>query len=103
MQSGKLNRTVTFERLTETVSETGAVSATWAPLATVRAQVTDATLEEIEGGNGERPKARLTVVVRYLPGLTLADRLTYGGRAFNILSMAEIGRKRGLEFKAVAP
>ena len=103
MQAGKLDRVVSFERLSETVGTTGAVSTTWDPFAVVRASVTDATQEEIEGGKGEHLKVRITVLMRYRDDISLSDRLTYEGRAFNIVSMVEIGRRKGLELRAVAP
>jgi hypothetical protein len=34
--------------------------------------------------------------------VSVADRIMHGGKAWNIVAVAEIGRKKGLELRAVA-
>ena len=37
--------------------------------------------------------------IRYLAGITTADRVTFDGATYDIDEIAELGRKRGLELR----
>lgn len=101
MRAGKLDRFITIERPTETVAASGAVSSTWANIATVRAELVQQSASEILSGFGEGETGSVIFRIRYLPGLTTADRVIYDGAAYGLQEVAEIGRKRGLELRAV--
>lgn len=100
MRAGKLDRTITIQRSTDTPDEFGTPAFTWTNLATLRAQVVQSSTEEfIENGAEEK-----TVVIfrtRFLPGVTAADRIHYLGSDFNIKELKEIGRREGLEIRCV--
>jgi SPP1 family predicted phage head-tail adaptor len=102
MRAGKLDRSITIERQTETVLPTGAAVSAWSTIASVRAEVVQTTASEIATSYGEAQDGSLTFRVRYLLGITTADRVTYAGQAYDLKTVIEIGRRRSLELMAVA-
>jgi SPP1 family predicted phage head-tail adaptor len=99
MRAGKLDRLITIERQTETVAASGAVAKTWAVVATVRAELVQQNAEEYLAGFGETEGGGAVFRIRYLAGITTADRLVYDGAAFDIDEVVEIGRRRALELR----
>lgn len=103
IEAGKLNRTVTFERQTETVTASGAISKSWQPLMTVRAEVRELRAEEVALGYGTAERETLVFVVRWHPTpISTEDRVLYAGRAYDVRQMVEIGRGVGWKLVAVA-
>lgn len=102
MRAGKLDRTITIERQTETVTASGSVVTAWTIFATVRAEIVQQSASEFLTGFGEAETGTVIFRIRYLASITTADRITYEGTAYNIKEIAEIGRRRGLELRAVA-
>ena len=101
MRAGSLNRLITIERHTETVTASGAVSLTWTPIATVRAELVRQSATEFLSGFGEGESVTVIFRVRYLRGVTTADRIVFEGTAYDLQEVAEIGRRRGLELRVV--
>jgi SPP1 family predicted phage head-tail adaptor len=101
MKAGKLDRQITIERETETVSPAGTVTTAWTIIATVRAGIVTQSTEEFLAAFGEQETAALVFRVRWLPSveITTQDRVTYAGDAFDVKEIQEIGRKRGLELR----
>lgn len=101
MQAGRLDRTITLQRKSETVADSGAVVSAWANLATVRAELIEAAADEAATGYGEAETATRRFRIRWLPSveITTDDRLTYAGAAYNIRAVVEIGRRRALELR----
>lgn len=99
MKAGRLTETVTIERETETVSPAGTVTLTWATIATRKAEVIQASTTELLKPFGEAEETVIVFRVRYVADVTTADRLTYRGQAFNIRTVKEIGRRRGLDLR----
>lgn len=103
MEAGKLTRSVIFERQIETVTASGAVSKSWQPLLTVRAEVRELRAEEIALGYGSAERETLVFVVRWHPTpITTEDRVIYAGRAYDLRQIVEIGRRDGWKLVAVA-
>ncbi|MCS3740228.1 phage head closure protein [Rhizobium sp. BK661] len=102
MRAGKLDRTISVERLAETVSASGAVSSAWTNIATVRAEIVHQSASEFLTGFGEAQDGTIIFRVRYLPGISTADRVAYNGASYDLKEITEIGRRRGLELRAVA-
>ncbi len=100
MRAGTLERTIVLERSTTTRNATGAAVETWAPVATLRAQVVQIA-EEFIRDTGKAAETIMTFRTRYIAA-SLADRIVYQGRIFDIAQIKEIGRRRGLEIRAVA-
>ena len=51
---------------------------------------------------GEAENGTIVFRVRYLAGITTADRVSYAGQVYDLKEVTEIGRRRGLELRAVA-
>jgi len=102
MRAGKLDKTITIQRFTSTVDEYGTPVETWADLATVRAQIIQATTEEFIKGWGASTEAATVFRIRHMDGITPADRVTYQGRAYDLKEIKEFGRREGLDLRCVA-
>ncbi len=105
MRAGKLDRVIIIMRTdpdAETASASGAVVPTWKNIAAVRAEIVEHFAQELATGFGEAEKGTITIRIRYLPGITTADRVSYASKVYGIKEIREIGRQRGLELRAVA-
>lgn len=102
MRAGKLDRIITIERKTETLSETRMPVATWNAVATVRAEIVAASAVEFLTGFGEAESGTIVFRIRYLADITTADRVSYAGKIHDLKDITEIGRRRGLELRAVS-
>lgn len=99
---GMMNRRITIERQTETVNPSGSVVKAWTPVATVWAEVLQQTASEFFTGFGEAETGTVIFRVRYRPGITTADRVTYDGTGFGIKEIKTIGRRHALELRGEA-
>ncbi|WP_242217272.1 phage head closure protein [Shinella zoogloeoides] len=102
MRAGKLDKTITIERRGEIVDDFGTVTEGWASLATVRAQVIQQGTEEFLQNAGTDAQTAIVFRIRRLSDLTTADRVSYGGRAFDVKEIKELGRRGGLDLRCVA-
>lgn len=102
IRAGKLDRTITLQRKTETVSDSGGVVTAWTDFATVRAEIVQQSASEFLTGYGEAEAGTVIFRIRYLAGITTSDQIMFDGTAYNIKEIAEIGRRRILELRAVA-
>lgn len=101
IRAGKLDRTITIQRQTQAKDGPRVVTA-WTDIATVRAEIVQQSASEFLTGYGEAETGTVIFRIRYLGGITTADRILFDGTAYNIKEIAEIGRRRGLELRAVA-
>lgn len=103
MRAGKLDRTIRIERMEKGIpTATGTRVPSWTEFATVWAELVKWSASEFSTGYGEAENGTVIFRIRYLGGITTADRITYEGRAHDIKEIAEIGRRHGLEIRAVA-
>src|SRR5690606_16082130 len=102
MRAGKFDRSIAIERQTETVNPSGSVVTAWTNIATVRAEIVTQSASEFLTGFGEAEDGTIVFRIRYLGGITTADRVSYNGVAYDLKEVTEIGRRRGLELRAVA-
>jgi SPP1 family predicted phage head-tail adaptor len=102
MQAGKLQQRIELQRLTETVNPSGAVMQTWATYASGKAELRQAGLSEFLTSYGEGTTDTAVFLLRWVPGVSVSDRIVHGGKVWNIVALAEIGRRRGIELRAVA-
>lgn len=102
MQAGKLQQVVELQRLTEIVAPGGNVLPSWATYATGKAELRQAGVSEFLTTFGEGVTNNAVFLIRWVPGVSVADRILHGGKFWNIVAIAEIGRRRGLELRAVA-
>jgi SPP1 family predicted phage head-tail adaptor len=101
-RAGKLNQTILIERSTTTMGATGAPQESWSTLATMRAEIVEASTDEIVRENGANTEMTITFRTWFIEGVTCADRVTFEGRPHNIKSIKEVGHRRALEIKALA-
>ena len=98
MRAGNLDREITIQRFTTTVDDYGTPVQTWANVATVRAQLIQASTQEyIRGGAVDETVAVFRTW--WLNGITNADRVVYNGQNLNIKETKELGRRNGLEIR----
>lgn len=102
MRAGKLDRTIIIERLTKTLNENRMPVFAWTNFATVRAEILQQSANEFLTGFGEAEAGAIIFRIRYLSGITTADRVTYAGTVYDLQEIKEIGRRRGLELRAIA-
>lgn len=102
MKSGKLDRHITIERSAETIDDYGRTATTWSTIATVRAEILQATTAEFLRSYGEAETSAIAFRIRAIPGVEIrtSDRVAYAGEAFNLVEIREIGRRRWLELRA---
>ncbi len=102
MRSGKLDKVIRIDSFgSSAVDDYGTSAATWSALATVRAQVIQSSSEEFLRGSGASEENTIIFRIRYLDGITTADRIHYNGQYFNIKEITEIGRRKGLDLRAL--
>lgn len=99
---GNMDRRITINRKTETVKPSGDVDKTWTPVAVVWAEVLQQTATEFFTGYGEAETGTMIFRVRYRPGITTADRVTYNGQSYDLKEIKEIGRFEALELRGEA-
>nr|WP_111298641.1 phage head closure protein [Paracoccus saliphilus] len=101
MKAGKLTETIQIERATDTVNDYGTPSTAWRPFASVRAERIDQTTEEFMRSFGASDEQAVVFRIRFLDGVTNADRVLWEGQAFNIQQVTPIGRRKGLDLRCV--
>jgi len=102
MEAGKLQHRIELQRLAETIAPSGHVQQVWTTYATGRAELRQAGVSEFLTTFGEGVSNNAVFVIRWVPGVSVADRILHGGKGWNIVAIAEIGRRKGLELRAVA-
>lgn len=102
MQAGKMQHTIELQRLTETLNPARHAIQTWTTYASGKAELRQAGVSEFLTSFGEGVTNNAVFVIRWIPGVALSNRILHGGKVWNIVALAEIGRRRGLELRAVA-
>lgn len=102
MQAGKLQHPIDLQRLTETLGPNRQAVQTWNTYATGRAELRQAGVSEFLTTFGEGVTNNAVFVIRWIPGVSVSDRILHGGKVWNIVAIAEIGRRKGIELRAVA-
>lgn len=105
MFAGPLDRRIVLERRTGAADDFGHPAETWTTLATVWASKED--VSDAERLRAAERAAIITTRFQIRHSTTVADlnpkdRLSYGGRIYDINAVKEIGRKVGLEITAAA-
>jgi SPP1 family predicted phage head-tail adaptor len=102
MRAGRLDRSITIQRSTYIVDDTGNPAYDWTDLTTQRAEIIQASTEEFIRAYGAADETVTIFRLRFFDGITNADRVLYAGMAHNIKEVKEIGRRKGLEIRTVA-
>lgn len=101
MKAEKMDRKLTIQRGSTTVDDYGTPAFTWADVATVPAQVIKRSTSEFVRAQGATDESIIVFRLRYIAGLTNADRLQFDGQSFNITELTELGRKDGIELRCI--
>ncbi len=102
MQSGKLQHPIELQRMTETLGAGRVAVQSWTTYATGKAELRQAAVSEFLTTYGEGVSNNAVFLIRWIAGVSVADRILYSGKVWNIVAIAEIGRRKGLELRAVA-
>lgn len=98
MRAGNLDRVIQILGRTMASPDLyGAVVPTWATVATLRAQLLQHATDDKEGQRGHTTDVVRTFRMRWLDGVSLENRVTYEGQQYQIVSIKELGRRRGLD------
>ena len=102
MRAGKLDRSITVERVSYVDDGAGNQIEHWAELAAMRAQIVEQSTDEFMRNWGASSETVIAFRTRYLDGVTVADRVVYDGTPYAIVQTKDIGRQRGLELRCKA-
>lgn len=102
MRAGLLTKTIAIERATTTIDDAGTPLEVWATHALVRAQLVQLSTEEFMRSFGASSEAATVFRIRFLDGITLADRVKYEGRVYDLKEIKELGRREALELRCLA-
>lgn len=102
MQAGKLQHPIELQRLAETLGANRQAVQTWTTYASGKAELRQSGLSEFLTTFGEGVSNNAVFLLRWVPGVSVADRIVHGGKVWNIVAIAEIGRRKGLELRAVS-
>lgn len=103
MRTGKLDRIIRIETYSAGVpDEYGTVHQGYVELATMRAQIIQASTEEFQRAYGASGETAIIFRTHYVDGVNTDDRVVYDDANFNIKEVKEIGRRAGLELRCIA-
>lgn len=104
MRAGKLDQSIQIVRPGGWIDDGygNEVPAGETILATMRAQIVQASTEEFMRAWGAATEAAVIFRTRHLDGVTVADKVRHSGVTYNLKEIKPIGRRRGLELRCVA-
>lgn len=100
--AGRLDRTAAIERKTVSQDETGQPVETWATWRIIRVGKRDIRADERLRSDQELATETTVFVSHWITGMLTTDRLITEDKAYDILGLAELGRRSGLEITAKA-
>lgn len=101
MRAGSLDRTISIERVDAAALDADRVpTSAWTAIAELPAQVVTADADEFLSGAGVESAETILFRIRWTNDVRTTDRIRYAGRAYGVLGLVEIGRRRGLEIRA---
>lgn len=104
MRGGKLDRTIVVRKRTIGRDSFGGADEAFTTFATVPAQVMYDRAGKLSRQNDAQVQAQSVVTfrIRYLAGVTREMRISFDGADYDITDVMEIGRRAGLDLRAVA-
>lgn len=103
MKSGKLDRKIEIQSRVETQNSFGEAVITYTTFANVWAEVIPLSGRELFAAAQIYPEAQMRIRIRYRSGITEKHRVVFESTNYDIIHIAEIGRKEGLEFIVKKP
>lgn len=91
MNIGRMNKRITFEKITESEDELGQMCQRYEAVRTVWATITPTRGGEYYEAQKLREELTFKIYVRYLPGITADMRIRYKEKHFGIKSVIDIG------------
>ncbi|MCV9997680.1 phage head closure protein [Pararhizobium sp. YC-54] len=102
MRAGKMDRTIRIDAFDAgAVNDFGTPTPGFTPLATLRAQIIQASTQELLEAQGVTDDTVIIFRTRWIDGVTNAGRIHYDGGYFNIRGTKEIGRRKGMDLRCV--
>lgn len=101
MYAGRLDRKITLRSVSETVNAFGEPEEGFSDLVTIPAGVKEQTGKELFTSGGEQAQKRVIFTIRYRTDVTESMRIRYNSEDYDIESISEIQRRRGLQILAV--
>jgi SPP1 family predicted phage head-tail adaptor len=103
MNAGKLDRKIRIESRVETQNDYGEAVISYVLLANVWAEVIPLSGREFFTAAQFVPEARLKIKIRYRSDIDERCRIIFESVPYDILHIAEIGRREGLEIMVKKP
>lgn len=102
MQAGRLDRRIVVEQKTDAQDGFGDPVPTWSTFAERWARKVPQRGTEQSKADAETAEREVVFEIRNLPGLDETMRIQFGGFAYDIEEILEIGRGEGHRIRAVA-
>ena len=102
MRAGALDRRIRIEQVTETQGASGEPTSSWAVLEVVAAEARSIGGSESFRGAAVVAEAEVGFLIPWRSDLTTKMRILYDGNTYDILRIAELGRREGLTIQAKA-
>lgn len=102
MRAGRLNQRITIEQKSVTRAGNGEEVVSWIPLDTVWAEVKQLRGREFFAAAQMQGAMDHQVFIRYRTDITRDMRLMWGSQPLDIVGIAEIGNRDGLEIMALS-
>jgi len=93
MRAGELRHQIEIQRYTETTNDFGETLKQWTTIYTVKASVSPISAREFFASEKVNTEVTHKVFMRYVSGLTPADRILFNDRIFNIKSIINYKEK----------
>jgi len=105
IRAGKLVHPIGIERVTVTAGDAGEPVETWASVATVRAEMIERKIVESATDHGTQTTTDIAFRIRYFAWISLADRIVYAGRSYDLVEIEEprAGRELVLKVRRIGP
>lgn len=100
MRAGRMDREIVIQRATTSETVVGSPVPTWTTHLTVWAEYIPVSGREFLQMNREVAALTARFIIRWNSDVLETDRISFGGRTWDILSLREIGRQEGLEITA---
>ncbi len=102
VQIGRMDRKITLRQRVLSRDSMGGVSETWQDMAVVFAEKLDIIGREFIAAQQVNAEISTKFRIRYRVDINTTWRISYDGRDYDIISIAELGRRRWLEIMANA-
>jgi SPP1 family predicted phage head-tail adaptor len=100
MRAGLLDRIIAVDRNTGAANAWNEPVDAWTQIARTFARVREGKGGEFLQRDQVSSARKIVFTIRHNPEIRVTDRVRYDGATFNILSVVEIGRRRGTELHA---